>query len=91
MWPHCHLFISVKIVYIGKKINPLLIGKKGQYLWSLFLPLSALCALSTPLSFSERNGPTIDLFTDSDAILKMLSVDFCGKVKVNSDSSSKIV
>ena len=34
---------------------------------------------------------TIDLFTDSDAILKILSVDFCGKVKVNSDSSSKIV
>ena len=33
----------------------------------------------------------IDLFTDSDAILKILSVDFCGKVKVNSDSSSKIV
>ena len=31
----------------------------------------------------------MDLFTDSDAILKILSVDFCGKVKVNSDSSSK--
>ena len=29
--------------------------------------------------------------TDSDTILKILSVDFCGKVKVNSDSSSKIV
>ena len=33
----------------------------------------------------------IDLFTDSDAILKILSVDFCGKVKVNSNSSSKTV
>ena len=33
----------------------------------------------------------IDLFTDSDAILKILSVDFCGKVKVNSDSPSKTV
>ena len=33
----------------------------------------------------------IELFTDSDAILKILSVDFCGKVKVNSDSSCKIV
>ena len=33
----------------------------------------------------------IDLFTDSDAILKILSVDFCGKAKVNPDSSSKIV
>ena len=38
-----------------------LIGKKGQFLLSLFLPLSALCALSTPLSFSERNGPTIEI------------------------------
>ena len=33
----------------------------------------------------------LPFFTDSDAILKILSVDFCGKVKVNSDSSSKIV
>ena len=30
----------------------------------------------------------VDLIPDSDAILKILSVDFCGKVKVNSDSSS---
>ena len=37
------------------------------------------------------NNFKIDLFNDSDAILKILSVDFCGKVKVNSDSSSKIV
>ena len=37
------------------------------------------------------NQSIIDLFTDSDAILKILSVDFCGKVKVNSDSSSKTV
>ena len=29
----------------------------------------------------------IDLFTDSDAILKILSIDFCAKVKVNSDTS----
>ena len=28
----------------------------------------------------------IDLIPDSDAILKILSVDFCGKLKVNSDS-----
>ena len=36
----------------------LLIGEKGKFIWSLFLPLSALCALSsTPLSFSKRNGP----------------------------------
>ena len=61
VWSHFHLFISVKIVYIGKKNKKLLIGKKGQFLWSLFLPLSALCALSTPLSFSERNGPTIEI------------------------------
>ena len=60
VWPHFHLFISVKIVYIGKK-KKILIGKKGQFLWSLFLPLSALCALSTPLSFSERNGTTIEI------------------------------
>ena len=33
----------------------------------------------------------IDLIPDSDAILKILLVDFCGKVKVNSNSSSKIV
>ena len=33
----------------------------------------------------------IDLFTDSDAILKLLSVDFCGKVKVDSNSSSKTI
>ena len=40
----------------------LLIGEKGQFIWSLFLPLSALCALSsTPFSFSKRNGPTIEI------------------------------
>ena len=33
----------------------------------------------------------IDLFTDSDAILKIIYVDFSGKVAENSDSSSKIV
>ena len=33
----------------------------------------------------------IDLIPNSDAILKILSVDFYGKVKVNSNSSSKIV
>ena len=33
----------------------------------------------------------IDLIPDSDAILKILSVDFHGKVKVNSGSSSKTV
>ena len=40
----------------------LLIGEEGKFIWSLFLPLSALCALSsTPLSFSKRNGPTIEI------------------------------
>ena len=34
---------------------------------------------------------TIDLFTDSDAILKILSIDISAKVKVNSDSSYKTV
>ena len=33
----------------------------------------------------------IDFIPDSDAILKILYVDLCGKVKVNSDSSSKTV
>ena len=58
---------TFSFVYIGKyclyrKKKTLLIGKKGQFIWSLFLPLSALCALSsTPLSFSKRNGPTIEI------------------------------
>ena len=59
---------TFSFVYIGKnglyrkKNKTLLIGKKGQFIWSLFLPLSALCALSsTPLSFCKRNGPTIEI------------------------------
>ena len=44
-----------------------------------------------PGSAGPENDYIIDLIPDSDAILKILSVDFCGKVKVNSDSSFKIV
>ena len=40
---------------------------------------------------NKKHVGSIDLITDSDAILKILSVDFCGKVKVNSDSSFKTV
>ena len=45
---------TFSFVYIGKKIyigkKTLLIGEKCQFIWSLFLPLSALCALSFPHS-----------------------------------------
>ena len=43
-------------------------------------------------SYQARNFTHgIDLIANKDAILKILSVDICGKVKVNSDSSSKTV
>ena len=35
--------------------------------------------------------PEIDLFHDSNAISKMLCVELCGKVYVNSDTSSETV
>ena len=48
----------------------LLIGEEGKFIWSLFLPLSALCAISsTPLSFSKRNGPTAGKLVDKNAQL----------------------
>ena len=42
-------------------------------------------------SLREKKLSITDLFTDSNAILKLLSVDFYGKVKVDSNSSSKTV
>ena len=49
-----------------------------------------MCILKTIKQFL-KGIPVIDLFTDSDAILKLLSVDFYGKVKVDSNSLSKTV
>ena len=53
-----------------------------------FLPVFTV---RSQLIFELSCDLAIDLFASSDAILKISSVDFCVKVKVNSDSSSKTV
>ena len=107
MWvrPCCHLSSHVikkkkKIVLCLKIISKK--KKKRKKKFQIFFPKNNDDVIKDFDFFSKnlkhfdsltfwRSLKTIDLFTDSDAILKILSVDFCRKVKVNSDSSSKTV
>ena len=78
-----HIFRIQVVFFIEQPVCITFLPKSVHVFWSV--------DLFEPMGFFDCTFTVIDLFTDSDAILKILSVDFCGKVKVNSDSSSKTV
>ena len=87
---YCTLYYTKIIVTFLKEVRNLnFLDFMYPYLHFKFLNILSFIRVNKMLKI--KTVVLIDLITDSDAILKILSVVFCGKLKVNSDSSSKTV